>query len=207
MQHSLQPLCLHFFFFNDTATTEIYTLSLHDALPILEVQAVAPVVDVQSTAHTIIQDREFMDYVPSSRTFQQLAGFTPGIRLTTPDVGGSQQMEQTYVQGHGSAAVATTVMLDGMYANSNYLDGLIQNYIDDALIQQTTYGTSGASAEIASGGPLINMVPKDGGNQFHGQVFLGNTGQAGWWPASDRSPQPVGRGLLGAQMIEHIRNY
>ena len=30
-------LCLDFFFFffNDTATTEIYTLSLHDALPIL----------------------------------------------------------------------------------------------------------------------------------------------------------------------------
>src|SRR3712207_7206140 len=28
-------VCL-FFFFNDTATTEIYTLSLHDALPIYE---------------------------------------------------------------------------------------------------------------------------------------------------------------------------
>src|SRR3712207_7204686 len=28
------------FFFNDTATTEIYTLSLHDALPILERAAV-----------------------------------------------------------------------------------------------------------------------------------------------------------------------
>src|SRR3712207_7566525 len=27
-------MCLTFFFFNDTATTEIYTLSLHDALPI-----------------------------------------------------------------------------------------------------------------------------------------------------------------------------
>src|SRR3712207_8942283 len=27
-------ICLFFFFFNDTATTEIYTLSLHDALPI-----------------------------------------------------------------------------------------------------------------------------------------------------------------------------
>src|SRR5947208_16255684 len=26
---------IFFFFFNDTATTEIYTLSLHDALPIL----------------------------------------------------------------------------------------------------------------------------------------------------------------------------
>src|SRR5258708_26645740 len=31
----IAPPCLSFlFFFNDTATTEIYTLSLHDALPI-----------------------------------------------------------------------------------------------------------------------------------------------------------------------------
>src|SRR2546430_9078288 len=29
------PFGFFFFFFNDTATTEIYTLSLHDALPIL----------------------------------------------------------------------------------------------------------------------------------------------------------------------------
>src|SRR5256885_13800037 len=29
-----------FFFFNDTATTEIYTLSLHDALPILRPQVI-----------------------------------------------------------------------------------------------------------------------------------------------------------------------
>src|SRR2546426_4129543 len=28
--------CSSFFFFNDTATTEIYTLSLHDALPIFD---------------------------------------------------------------------------------------------------------------------------------------------------------------------------
>src|SRR3712207_7532521 len=30
---------LFIFFFNDTATTEIYTLSLHDALPISELRA------------------------------------------------------------------------------------------------------------------------------------------------------------------------
>src|SRR2546428_2372969 len=29
-------LGFYFFFFNDTATTEIYTLSLHDALPIFQ---------------------------------------------------------------------------------------------------------------------------------------------------------------------------
>src|SRR5260370_42694138 len=35
--HVVLPL-FFFFFFNDTATTEIYTLSLHDALPIYLVQ-------------------------------------------------------------------------------------------------------------------------------------------------------------------------
>src|SRR3712207_9554327 len=34
MSSSIAPLLCLFFFFNDTATTEIYTLSLHDALPI-----------------------------------------------------------------------------------------------------------------------------------------------------------------------------
>src|SRR5690349_23335643 len=36
-----------FFFFNDTATTEIYTLSLHDALPILQVPMPAGLTTVE----------------------------------------------------------------------------------------------------------------------------------------------------------------
>src|SRR2546425_11221839 len=34
LRFSCFDLLIFFFFFNDTATTEIYTLSLHDALPI-----------------------------------------------------------------------------------------------------------------------------------------------------------------------------
>src|SRR2546430_10149616 len=34
LRETAPKLLYHFFFFNDTATTEIYTLSLHDALPI-----------------------------------------------------------------------------------------------------------------------------------------------------------------------------
>src|SRR3712207_9328019 len=41
----------HFFFFNDTATTEIYTLSLHDALPILSLEeAVENLIEAARTA-------------------------------------------------------------------------------------------------------------------------------------------------------------
>src|SRR5262252_5588640 len=34
LQQKAATVGFYFFFFNDTATTEIYTLSLHDALPI-----------------------------------------------------------------------------------------------------------------------------------------------------------------------------
>src|SRR3989475_8166438 len=41
--------CSTFFFFNDTATTEIYTLSLHDALPILPTPGARPGVSLSLT--------------------------------------------------------------------------------------------------------------------------------------------------------------
>src|SRR5256884_8705968 len=46
---SIVRLLLFFFFFNDTATTEIYTLSLHDALPI----SARPVRVVEEPAHAV----------------------------------------------------------------------------------------------------------------------------------------------------------
>src|SRR5256885_10288693 len=49
----LHPISV-FFFFNDTATTEIYTLSLHDALPILLRTAVA----ARTMAHGDLADRD-----------------------------------------------------------------------------------------------------------------------------------------------------
>src|SRR3712207_8618133 len=44
---SLIVSTVRFFFFNDTATTEIYTLSLHDALPIFFLERVP---DIPSTS-------------------------------------------------------------------------------------------------------------------------------------------------------------
>src|SRR5258708_35670600 len=57
------PLTSFFFFFNDTATTEIYTLSLHDALPIctrlLQTKAAAAEVGEGHVGHfTVHADRK-----------------------------------------------------------------------------------------------------------------------------------------------------
>src|SRR5256885_17033656 len=46
---------IYFFFFNDTATTEIYTLSLHDALPIYFNKQIKLGLDLQGGSHMILQ--------------------------------------------------------------------------------------------------------------------------------------------------------
>src|SRR5215217_9490492 len=56
------PVLIIFFFFNDTATTEIYTLSLHDALPIFEDHGLRILVDNQSLPYV---DGSSIDYVDS----------------------------------------------------------------------------------------------------------------------------------------------
>src|SRR6266542_2019177 len=45
----------NYFFFNDTAPTELYTLSLHDALPISAVEALTPKFDGSPDARFEVQ--------------------------------------------------------------------------------------------------------------------------------------------------------
>src|SRR5260370_17442758 len=51
----LRSLFFLFFFFNDTATTEIYTLSLHDALPISHRASCPPVRSITSASRGSIR--------------------------------------------------------------------------------------------------------------------------------------------------------
>ena len=62
-----------FFFFNDTATTEIYTLSLHDALPISTL--------VRINAH---RDTELRHVLPLVNEIEQL-GAQDVVLVVTPE--------------------------------------------------------------------------------------------------------------------------
>src|SRR5215203_4369985 len=69
---SVRSINCFFFFFNDTATTEIYTLSLHDALPISAIRVAAmgstvthqrdwPPLQARSEEHTSeLQSRQYL---------------------------------------------------------------------------------------------------------------------------------------------------
>src|SRR5256885_9045054 len=65
----LASLLFPFFFFNDTATTEIYTLSLHDALPIcFEVVQAQPVDRLHGVAGAAVLERRLLQAARAARS-------------------------------------------------------------------------------------------------------------------------------------------
>src|SRR3712207_8802654 len=64
-----------FFFFNDTATTEIYTLSLHDALPISPDGYMLDYTYVQLPGHKDQQDDLIFDYQSNVKLYPAMQAY------------------------------------------------------------------------------------------------------------------------------------
>ena len=61
-------------------------------------------------------------------------------------------------------------MVDGMIVNGLQSDGAVQSYFNDAMNQEVSYQTCGIGAETSAGGVRLNMIPREGGNRFSGDV-------------------------------------
>jgi hypothetical protein len=172
----------------------------------ITVSGQTPLVDVQQAAKTQVITRDIIDSLPSTRNIMSVGNFVPGIRLGTPDIGGSRSMEQTNPRGHGLGNVHTVQQVDGMSVNSQETSNQ-QSYYDDALSAEVTVTTSAQTAENQSGGMRVNAIPKDGGNIVSGSVFFG--GSDGNWQGNNVSDylKAVPQSITSANGIVHIQNF
>jgi len=153
----------------------------------------SPVVDVVSNRATVVVNREMMDAIPTgTRSLQARANLIPGTTVTAVGSG------QTSMTIYGSQAADQVVMVDGMRLNllegSGQFSGI---YLNDGMAQEISYDTGAQSAEVAQGGLRVNMIPREGGNQFKGIFFI--QGANGPLASDNRSdavkafiPQPLG---------------
>jgi hypothetical protein len=169
------------------------------------VSGAAPVVDVQSAARTEVIQRDVIDALPTPRNTQSIGYLAQGVRLTRPDVGGAQMMEQVRMSVHGATPRHTTMQVDGMIVNAALGDGRIMNYNNQALSQEMAMTTSGNNAEVAAGGLRLNMIPKDGGNQLSGSNYVGFTLNQGW-QADNFTQEIQDLGLTSNQGVTNIHD-
>src|SRR2546430_16327330 len=116
-----------FFFFNDTATTEIYTLSLHDALPIYFSDAITVDERLQLAAPTSMSSislngavhLDWADnaYLTNPARFKWYRVYSAGYNLDTGQCGTDWALEGTTV-GHEFLAAQLTNGVPRCFASS-----------------------------------------------------------------------------------------
>jgi Carboxypeptidase regulatory-like domain len=153
----------------------------------------SPVIDTQNITTRTIMTREVLDAIPTGRNIQAVGIMIPGTNIAlgggnalSRDVGGSGNLQQSPLQYRGSADTVQTI--EGMRLNNLCANGAYSGvYWNEGSLQEISYVTGADSAEMGQGGMRVNMVPKDGGNQFHGVVY-GNYTPSKW--ASDNCGSP-----------------
>ena len=141
-----------------------------------------PVVDVQSAKREVVMNQQTIQTLPATRAVGALLNATPGLSVDTNGPALSPTM--TFFNAHSSASNATSVAGEGrMTINGMTVaaarSGGVSSYIYDSVnVQEVAITVGGGLGESDIGGPVMNMVPKSGGNTFKGTGFL--SGSGGW---------------------------
>jgi hypothetical protein len=188
--------------FTATLNAELKVGALEETIT---VTGESPIVDVSSTSRTQVLSRDVLDAVPTGRTIYGMSQLVTGVALNTPDVGGSRAMQQTYMSTRGLTSANNIVQIDGLMINGLDGDGAVQQYVNNQMIQEMSYTTAGAGADVSPGGVRVNIVMKDGGNQHSGSFFGAWTD--GKWQSDNHSDALRSAGLRAVDKIKKIYEF
>jgi hypothetical protein len=161
--------------FTATVNAEMQVGQLEESIT---VTGESPLVDVRNSVSQSVMNREKLDLIPSGKDPFSVGQLIPGVTTSTPDVGGTQIMQQPTLQVHGSSNNDDVFMVDNVQIQHMGFGGNQTGfYFNDGLMEEISYQTSSLPAEAPVGGVQINMIPRDGGNVYRGTAFAtgGNT--------------------------------
>jgi hypothetical protein len=138
----------------------------------------SPIVDVQTARRESVVARDVITSLPTAGGYSSILSLAPGI------VGGSQDIATgpcaCTFSAHGALLAGRAneegrLLLDGLLISVP--QGSSSNYFSDSRnSQEISVTVAGALGETETGGPVLNMVPRAGGNSMTGSFY------AGWGP-------------------------
>ena len=141
----------------------------------------SPIVDVQSSQRTTVLTHETINAIPTAGSYNALLVLVPGL------LGGQQDVSTGPCNSCTFSAHGTLLSLGGNRANTDarlLVDGISiavpqaggTNYLTDTKnAQEVTFTVSGSMGEVESGGPVMNIIPRSGGNTLSGNGSVGWT--------------------------------
>jgi Carboxypeptidase regulatory-like domain len=138
----------------------------------------SPIVDIQSSQTVRTIDSEVFAGIPSSRGYAAVTVLMPGINAQGADVGGVAGNAFSVFQAHGGRRNEGQVQVNGLSIGWQGMG--VSGYSPEVgSAQEISFQVTGGLGEAGTGGPQMNLIPREGGNFFRGS-FLANFAGEGW---------------------------
>jgi hypothetical protein len=182
-----------------TATVDV-TLSPGSVEETITVTDAPPLVDAENVGTQRVLDKEQIDAMPTARAPQAMAAMVPGVTaFGIAQLPGSSQEMGGGVHGDNKNGdyqidgVTTSTFNGNLGAGNNFR-------ISQAYTSQVNVKTGGGMIESAYGAMILNVVPKEGGNDFHGSVSVDFTNSD--LSGSNLTPQLQAQGLTAGSLTK-----
>src|SRR4051812_21188514 len=140
-----------------------------------------PVVDVQNTQKQTVLSTDVVQAIPGNRSVGTLLNAIPGLVVNDGALAASPTMTLFAARGGPINEGRTTI--NGMTIAAPFNGGGVSTYILDSVnVDEISVSVGGGLGETDIGGPVMNLVPRAGGNAFRGSAFVNNAGD---WSRGD----------------------
>src|SRR5499427_9240757 len=152
-------------------------LKVGNLTDVINVTAEAPVVDVQSTKRQAVIENKVINELPVARGYGSILAAVPSLQGA--GASSSSSVNPSFFTAHGGPGNEGAVQLDGLNVGAAFNGGGVSgNAYDVANAQEMQVAISGNLGDAETGGPIMNLVPKTGGNRFSGTGF--GSGAGSW---------------------------
>jgi hypothetical protein len=135
----------------------------------------SPVIDVQTVRRQVVLGADVIAVVPGTRTVGSLLNVTPGLTVDNNGLAATPTM--TFFSARGGQTNEGRMTVNGMTVAAAFNGGGVSSYILDSVnTDEISVTVSGGLGETDIGGPVMNLVPRSGGNSFQGMGFFNNAG-------------------------------
>ncbi|MSO63410.1 MAG: hypothetical protein EXQ50_15215, partial [Acidobacteria bacterium] len=125
--------------FTATVNVELAVGQLEETVT---VSGASPIVDVRNSVSQSVMSREMLDTIPTGKDPFAVGQLIAGVTTATPDVGGTQIMQQPTLQVHGSSNNDNVFMIDNVQIqHMGFTGNQTGFYFNDGLMEEISYQT------------------------------------------------------------------
>ena len=164
------------------------------------VTAVTPIVDVHSAAATTTLRGEDVKALPTVRSYNALVVLIPGVTTTANDLVTGTIATQFPI--HGGRTNEGRLALDGLILGGATSNSPTAYVVDAGAAEEVTFTAASGLGEADTGGVVMNLVPKTGGNSTNGSLFVSGTGEQ--LQSDNLTPALKNQGVMAASPLTKV---